>query len=480
MAVEYYPTSSQFIVTGIVGLCLYVLILYLSTRSIIDGFKSKSTKRFFLSISLMSLLELPRFFALAITGQYTSKTCYCFHMMAGIFFFLGFSIVCRQWSGLLQLGTYFRMVYGYHGLIVFNVVFAVIDFIGMIFCARSISLEAFFDSLPFVVITLIEAIRNLIYSSFLSYYGLRLVRRFWHFSRLERQTNRNWSCCSFSHEHVFTKVVFRLTTVLLLTTMCFIFRLTMLSVKMAELHTEEVFTSPIFPIFGLLWFTFSDFIPRALPSLAFIFLMRTKKPAKHQLNQGVNNPIKGSDANAFQFVRFETDRDDDHNNNNNNHHHHPAQQPHRSYSFTTFDDDDDEIAFDRDSTVQNILQHDQFVEDHRHGESNNTLHQMERSTLGISLVSFRDLQIAAQHQQQQNQQLQFQQQIEANNSNNSNNNNINSFENELRENDLRHADDDGEGDDEDDVDIGVKALDTLMSLLQFTGSNSKDDNLLLK
>ncbi|RYH21211.1 hypothetical protein EON65_21220 [archaeon] len=211
--------------------------------------------------------------------------------MAGIFFFLAFSIVCRQWSGLLQLGSYFRVVYGYNSLIVSNITFAVVDIVGIVFCATSPSLNHFFDSTGFVVITFIEGLRNCVYSIFLCYYGIKLVRRFWHFSRMERSSGRqtgwltglmseycSWLPLPTSSEQVFTKVVFRLVFVLSLTTLCFAVRVGMLLFKMSALHDHTTPTSPTFTLFGFWWFVCSDFIPRAVPTLCFIFLMRTKKP----------------------------------------------------------------------------------------------------------------------------------------------------------------------------------------------------------
>lgn len=378
----YMPTKQEYILTGIFGIGLYSVILYLSIASAWVGFKSKSTRRFFGSIGLMALLEIPRYFDLAIDASYTSRICYSFHIIAGIFFFLGFSIVCRQWSGLLQLGSYFRMVYGYHGLIISNVSFAVIDFVAIVFCLMSGSLDGFFFSVAFVVITLVEGIRNSIYSGFLTYYGLKLVKRFWHFSRLERQVSRRY-CCYISDDQVFTRVVLRLTGVLFLTTLCFVFRMTMLVAKMAELHSPKELTSPSFPLFGFWWFTFSDFIPRAVPSLAFIFLMRTKKPARDQVTKGLNHADRAYDNNAFQFVRLEAANDRDDAATDGRQDDFP-----RSYSFSGYSDDGiSEIDFqinDHHDVTKSILHHDHLASTER-----------QASTESLGLTSFRDLQRAA-------------------------------------------------------------------------------------
>lgn len=211
-------------------------------------------------------------------------------------------------------GTYFRAVYGLNGLIVTNVVFAIIDVVAVIACATYSTLQAYFDSLGFEILTFIEGVRNVVYSVFLAYYGVKLVRRFWHFSKIERQSLRvqKQTCfqlwiSSFSdstdngtREAVFTKVLLRLTTVLILSTVCFMVRVCMLLAKMVALHSDSYLTSPSFTLFGILWFIVSDFIPRVLPCLAFILLMKTKRQPTKDMN-AVPSSRKNS-LSAFQFI----------------------------------------------------------------------------------------------------------------------------------------------------------------------------------
>lgn len=326
MTRTYYPPSQENVATGVIGILIFMLIAGLCVTSILQGFKSQSTQQFFITILVMSIFELPRYFALAVDAQYTSVTCYCFHIVAGPFFFLGYSIVCWQWSGLLELGSYFKAVYGYNGLLVVNVAFVITDFTGLIICATSPSLAAYFASTAFIVITFLEACRNLVYSTFLTFYGLKLVRRFSQFSKRELQTQfteidqpnqafcPTWLRCLYpcqpmKEDQVFTRVVTRLTSVLLLVTFCFLLRFIMLIGKMAELHTQKEYTNHVFSLFGLLWFCLSDFIPRAVPSLAFIFLMRQKKPTKtNPTSASTDNKsdVTGrsiSMGNAFDFGR---------------------------------------------------------------------------------------------------------------------------------------------------------------------------------
>lgn len=304
---QYTPLSTEYRVTGGIGVLIYGVVLYLASKSLYLGVKSKSTKRFFVSTVALSVFEFPRYFALLIEGKYSSRTAYCFHILAGIFFFIAFSIVCRQWSGLLQLGSYFRVVYGIHGLIISNVTFAAVDIVSIVLCATSPTLLSFFSSTGFEVVTFIEGMRNCVYSGFLAYYGIKLVRRFWHFSVLEQQAAAQKRGNAFfgllltasgTEGNVFTKVVLRLTSVLVLSSVCFLARLCMLMAKMIAIHTSSQLTSRSFALFGFGWFLLADFIPRALPALAFIFLMRTKRPARDQ--------IKDTNR-SFQFARLAHD-----------------------------------------------------------------------------------------------------------------------------------------------------------------------------
>lgn len=320
MADEYSPSPEEFVATGVVGVLLYFSVLIFAFISVCRDIKSKSTKRFFFSMILMAVFEFPRYFAMAISKAYTSRTAYCFHIFGGIFFFIAFSIVCFQWSRLLQLGSYFRAVYSVRGLVASNIAFGIVDIVAVAACATSSSLESFFESDEFEAITFIEGVRNCVYSTFLAYYGVKLVRRFWHFSLIEKRAlsaskgpnGGSWyftQVGSSPGEQVFTKVVIRLNSVLIVASICFICRVCMLIAKMDALHADTRLTTPSFSLFGFFWFVFSDFIPRALPSLAFIALMGTKKPPRNQIKE--NSQHKEIDPSTHAGFPFSPVNDDD-------------------------------------------------------------------------------------------------------------------------------------------------------------------------
>ena len=303
----YFPQSSEYIAVGVLGLLLCSLILVSALVTIWFGIRSGITKLFFASLALMAVLEYPRYIELFASGHYDSKVAYSIHILAGNFFFLAFSIVCQQWATLLEIGVYAKMFYGSNGIFIANVVFLTIDVISMSLCLTSPSLLNFFRSPAFTVFSCIEAVKNFTYTAVLSYNGILLIQRLWNCSQSEcqrtsvfRELKLCCSCCSavnddaalavgFSSsseptlhvappEALFLNVVMRLTMVLVLSTVCFLLRVAMLIVKIVAIHTNCAVTNPSFALFGVLWSLLSDFIPRVLPSLAFMYLMRTKRP----------------------------------------------------------------------------------------------------------------------------------------------------------------------------------------------------------
>jgi hypothetical protein len=76
----------------------------------------------------------------------------------------------------------------------------------------------------------------------------------------------------------------------------------MLIAKMVAVHASKRVTTPSFSLFGMLWFCLSDFIPRAAPALAFIFLMSTKRPSK-EIRSSTSHKHR-PDSDDYQFVQL--------------------------------------------------------------------------------------------------------------------------------------------------------------------------------
>lgn len=296
---NFYPGKEEFIVVGAVGICLYVSLALLAGFLLYKRVKNKTSKKFFVCVIIMSICELPRYFDILCTARYSNTYAYSIHLMAATFCFAAFSIVCYQWAGLLELGTYTRKVYSAPALIAVNALFTANDLLAATFCATASSLNAYFVSTSYEVYILTEAARNLVYSAFLSYYGVRLISRFWHFSQIDGRNKNNLDrtnvyaciCCEWlwnalalqgtkdtSPSNVFITAVVRLTIVLLISTCCFTLRIIMLLLKVVALHDHSFHvTSTYFTLFGLCWYTLTDFIPRVIPNFVFMLLMQTNR-----------------------------------------------------------------------------------------------------------------------------------------------------------------------------------------------------------
>jgi hypothetical protein len=297
---EYSPEPEEEVATGAVGVVMFVGLMILSAASIlIWNIKNRTNKAFFGSVFLMALMELPRYCMMSDSGTYTSVGAYGCHVLAGIFFFLSFSCVAYQWAGILNMAGYFSVIYSPAGLFVINSVFGLLDFISASLCFSSGNLQDYFYSDFFIAVTVLETCKNLLFSVVLSYFGIKLVMRFQNYtstssgatsssgimlggvgkkSLLNRDANRSDTGIagmgnSDRSVDFFRKALERITAVLTIATLCFTLRIIMLIIKLIAFHDDIIVTSPAFPLFGFGWFLFSDFIPRIVPTSAFIVAM---------------------------------------------------------------------------------------------------------------------------------------------------------------------------------------------------------------
>eukprot|EP01035_Chromulina_nebulosa_P036067 gene36067-48536_t len=198
------------------------------------GVGSSLTKQLFLTmLIIMSFMEMPRYYALAVTGSYDSQGAYTCHIIAGVFFFAAFSMLCRQWCEILQAGdtagrsTILVVFYGKQGLIVSNVAFIIDDIVTLGICLSYASLDDFFHSTDFYVYTLLEGFRNIFYSALLLYYGAVLAYRLGNIDFSVR-VGRVWDYIQRlrddSTDHVLALKAFRISAVLALCTACFLLR----------------------------------------------------------------------------------------------------------------------------------------------------------------------------------------------------------------------------------------------------------------
>lgn len=311
---EYVPSHSEDVATGVIGILLFLVLTIVAAFGVlIWKIENPTNKFFFATIFLMGICEQPRYWSLAITGSYTSQGAYGMHLLASIFFFLSFSLVAYQWAGILSMASIFESVVSPKGLFILNAFFGLFDLISACLCWTSKNLLDYFASDFFLLVTFIDTSKNLLFSITLMYFGLKLLFRFQNYtarrssitttraSARSKSDSMNISGIgtgqspsgrnllqngimqsdSLSHNigtsdrsiEFFTKALNRITIVLTLSTFCFVLRVIMLICKISALHEDTTVSSPTFPIFGFGWFLFADFIPRVVPSAAFITAM---------------------------------------------------------------------------------------------------------------------------------------------------------------------------------------------------------------
>lgn len=323
---QYKPSPDEFLLTGLFGAAIYIFLATIILYALLKQPKNKFSKYFFIFMLIVCFFEIPRFLSIAITTNYQSKLFYIFHLISSIFFFAGFTIVCLQWSSLLKLGNYVSIVYSFKGVLISNAIFTIIDIIAMIVCGTSSSLHSFFRSIFFEWFTFLDTFKNLLYSSLLFFYGIKLIIKFYRYNTIELTYNifqsdliTEQNTPYGQRKTAFGIALKKLTIVLFLTTLCFFIRVMMLIFKIIALRGNMMMSSPTVPLFGFIWFTLSDWIPRCIPSFAFVYLMNMKRS---NLKRGGNadNLIQGAymkqshpggSSNTYPFIFSYEDDDDD-------------------------------------------------------------------------------------------------------------------------------------------------------------------------
>jgi hypothetical protein len=329
MVAVYKPLPPELLAVGVVGILLYSLVFFCAVTSLWRTAQNWTVKMFFALLLVMAALEIPRYAEVAVTSSYSSQPSYALHILAGSVFFGAFGIVCYQWGKLLEIGGSFvsRSILSVKSLFVAVGVFTVVDVIAVGLCGSAPDLRTFFGSPSFVSITVVEAVKNLVYSTLLMGSGISLVCKLWHYSSDERQHTSLWTVVKNSllwsgveHEHtaplaqhsfddeeetkeldieadvvpqhapasavptppadqgtMLLSAVVRITWVLALTSVCFALRISMMVVKIVVLYTDAPVTTRSFTLFGFVWMLLADFIPRVVPSLFLMLLMRNKR-----------------------------------------------------------------------------------------------------------------------------------------------------------------------------------------------------------
>lgn len=172
------PSPQNLKTTGLMGIIIYATILVINAVTFRNRGKfSPFFLFFFSSLSVVCCFELPRYVLMLIYGKYASQVGYAFHMMASYFFFLCLTMIAHLWSTFVELGRIEAKVYSKVSLFVFNMAFLVVVLVAIVFCVSANSLDTFFDSFTFDVLTIVELVVGLIYSTCLGFLSVKLVIR---------------------------------------------------------------------------------------------------------------------------------------------------------------------------------------------------------------------------------------------------------------------------------------------------------------
>ena len=130
------PSAVESQIVGIIGVLLYGFIFVVS---VVNLWRSEKLmpRYFFLAMTLMATLELPRYIVMVIFRSYTSTLAYSCHIIASYLYFLCVSLVCLMWCWLLELGVYTNVLYSKSGLLLANVALGLSAIIACSFCIVS-------------------------------------------------------------------------------------------------------------------------------------------------------------------------------------------------------------------------------------------------------------------------------------------------------------------------------------------------------
>ena len=175
---EYRPYPSEFLATGVIGIILYISIaiaaIYLLTQS-----KTFLNRLFYVSMTMMAIFDMPRYFILAIESSYHSKIGYSMHIISGAFYFICLAIIGMTFATILEVGSlsFTMIIYSKRGLSLAVLLHTAVDFSAFIICLKSRSLSEFFGSQYYIFFMCFDILQNFLYSSVLVLFGLRLISR---------------------------------------------------------------------------------------------------------------------------------------------------------------------------------------------------------------------------------------------------------------------------------------------------------------
>ena len=146
---EFSPSLAEIRAVGSLGIVLFSSILCVAVFGCWKSIRRRGKSihaLFYFSVACFALLDLPRYYAIAINATYTSVQGYACHILSGVCYFIALALVGYSFANLLELGHYASLLYSKRGLIAAVVLHAAIDLTGFIQCLRTPRLADFFTS----------------------------------------------------------------------------------------------------------------------------------------------------------------------------------------------------------------------------------------------------------------------------------------------------------------------------------------------
>ncbi|KAJ1423693.1 hypothetical protein B484DRAFT_104149 [Ochromonadaceae sp. CCMP2298] len=250
--------------------------------------KNKYSRRLFVSSTLMCALELPRYALLIAEEEYTSRWGYISHLLASVFFFMAFTCVIyllhdavdlsQASSPLTSLVTTPENMLGSvvidkRVVVAMNILFFLYTVLACVDCMFYGSLYDFFHkSVIFEVFTILDAVKNLVVGAAFLAYGCSLLSRvqvFYEVAIAQCPSGQGGQDAQMVRK--LRRVVRRLIAVMIVCIVAFALRTIMLVVKSLAVE-EGDYEVGWMPSYGMLWWVFSDFLPRGIPIVAFLLI----------------------------------------------------------------------------------------------------------------------------------------------------------------------------------------------------------------
>lgn len=177
-SVEDGPSQQSYWTTGLMGIIIFGTILVINTMAFRHRRKySAFFLSFFSCVSMVCILELPRYVMLLVHRRYTSQWAYAIHITASYLFCLCLTMIVQLWSTFVELGPIETKIYSKVALVVFNVLFLALVLTSVVFCVTAESLDGFFKSVTFSAFIITELLVYFMYTVCLGFLSVKLVRR---------------------------------------------------------------------------------------------------------------------------------------------------------------------------------------------------------------------------------------------------------------------------------------------------------------